>query len=89
MKHHSDIVYVQQIDRRLVANSGSELQADNVQVSKRNSVEMISVPRPQFQKEVLANFAGMAHLAEEGKLSLDDLRELENLVSADEGHTRE
>jgi BlaI family penicillinase repressor len=31
----------------------------------------------------------MAHLAEEGKLSLDDLRELETLVSADEGHSRE
>jgi predicted transcriptional regulator len=33
----------------------------------------------------------MAHLAEEGKLSLDDLRELEGLVSADEGriNTRE
>jgi BlaI family transcriptional regulator, penicillinase repressor len=31
----------------------------------------------------------MAHLAEEGKLSLDDLRELENLVAADEGRTRE
>lgn len=31
----------------------------------------------------------MAHLAEEGKLSLDDLRELETLVSADEGRSRE
>ena len=29
----------------------------------------------------------MAQLAEEGKLSLDDLRELESLVSADEGRT--
>jgi BlaI family penicillinase repressor len=31
----------------------------------------------------------MAHLAEEGKLSLDDLRELETLVSAEESRTRE
>ena len=29
----------------------------------------------------------MAHLAEEGKLSLDDLHELESLVSADEART--